>query len=430
MGAPTDPHDGSGAPFGHFLTPEITEPTVEIDGDVATVKGRGPAGSRIRDMSDSPIAVAALATVAGLVFVIARLIVAAHGDVSIFIVVGSDHVDAARLPPGIAIRSGSGYDGQFYYRMALDPANMARSAFGIRVDTISRFERIGYPAIAWVLALGRQSLVPDTLVATNVLALGVLGYGGGLLARESGRHAMWGAVFAGFWGYLWSASRDLTEITAAAFLLLGLYTYRRQRWVLAGCFLLAASLTKETAAYIVVVIAITRLWEWVRGRRRQPFAVADVAWGVPILGFIAWQGVVLAVTGSVPILSSGNSNLGMPFVGLSHGMRHYLTGLPSRASLIWVGELVVLVGLAVVAGLSIRKSSAPAHERWAWVAVVLLAICAANGIWVGDVGFRSLDSVYLFSWLVLLATPRRLGPLSGLVGVTWVFVAFELVAAL
>jgi hypothetical protein len=58
-----------------------------------------------------------------------------------------------------------------------------------------------------------------------------------------------------------------------------------------------------------------------------------------------------------------------------------------------------------------------------------LAISAANGIWVGDVGFRSLDSVYLFSWLVLLGTPRRLGPLSGLVGVTWVLVAFELVAA-
>ncbi|MGB7050688.1 MAG: hypothetical protein WBG41_03885 [Acidimicrobiales bacterium] len=393
------------------------------------MKSRVFAGSRIRDLSDSPIVVAGLATVAGLVFVIARLIVAAHGNVSIFIVAGSDHASAARLPPGIAVRRGSGYDGQFYYRMALDPANMARSAFGIRVDTISRFERIGYPAIAWLLALGRHSLVPDTLVATNVLALGVLGYGGGLLARESGRHAMWGAVFAGFWGYLWSAGRDLTEITAAAFLLLGLYAYRRQRWVPAGVFLLAASLSKETAAYVVVIIAATRLWEWVSGRRRQPLAAADVAWAVPILGFITWQGVVLAVTGSVPVLSSGNSNLGLPFVGLSHGVHQYLTGLPSRASLIWVGELVVLVALTVVAGLSIRKSSAPVHERWAWAAVVLLAISAANGIWVGDVGFRSLDTVYLFSWLVLLGTPRRLGPLSGLVGVTWVLVAFELIAA-
>lgn len=411
------------------MTPEITEPTVDIDGDVATVRSRASAGSRIRDLSDSPIVVAALATVAGLVFVIARLIVTAHGNVSIFILVGSDHASAARLPPGISVRSGSGYDGQFYYRMALDPANMARSAFGIRVDTISRFERIGYPAIAWLLALGRHSLVPDTLVATNVLALGVLGYGGGLLARESGRHAMWGAVFAGFWGYLWSAGRDLTEITAAAFLLLGLYAYRRKRWVLAGVFLLAASLSKETAAYVVLIIAVTRLWEWVSGCRRQPLTAADVAWGVPILGFITWQGVVLAVTGSVPILSSGNSNLGVPFVGLSRGLHQYLTDLPSRASLIWVGELVVLVALTVVAGLSIRKSSAPVHERWAWAAVVFLAISAANGIWVGDVGFRSLDSVYLFSWLVLLGTPRRLGPLSGLVGVTWVLVAFELIAA-
>ncbi len=394
------------------------------------MKNRVPAAARMRDLSDSPIAVGALATVAGLVFVIARLIVVAHGNVSIFIVVGTEHASAARLPPGIAIRRGSGYDGQFYYRMALDPANMAHSAFGIRVDTISRFERIGYPAIAWLLAVGRHSLVPDTLVATNVLALGVLGYGGGLLARESGRHAMWGAVFAGFWGYLWSAGRDLTEITAAAFLLLGLYAYRRQRWVLAGVLLLAASLTKETAAYIVVVIAVTRLWEWVSRHRRQPVTAVDLAWGLPILGFFIWQAVVLAVTGSVPILSSGNSNLGPPFVGLGHGMHQYLTGLPARPSIIWVGELVVLVSLTVAAALSIRRSSAPVHERWAWAAVVFLAICAANGIWVGDVGFRSLDGVYLFSWLVLLGTPRRLGPLSGVVGVTWVLVAFELIAAL
>ncbi len=388
------------------------------------------ASSRIRDQSDSPVVVALLTTVAGLVFVILRLFVVAHGDIAIFIVVGSDHSTAARLSPGIPVRSGSGYDGQFYYRMALDPANLSRSAFGIRVDTISRFERIGYPVIAWLLALGRRSLIPDTLVATNVLALGVLGYAGGLLARDSGRHAMWGAVFAGFWGYLWSAGRDLTEITAAAFLLLGLYAYRRQRWVWAGLFLLTASLTKETAAYVVVIIALTRLWEWFRGRRRPPFAIADVAWGIPILGFVTWQAVVSAAIGSVPILSSGNSNLGLPFVGLSHGIRQYVTVVPSRASLIWVGELVVLAAVTVGAGLSIRRSSAPVHERWAWAAVVLLAICAATGIWVGDVGFRSLDSVYLFSWLVLLGSPRRLWPLSSLVGVTWALVAFELVAAL
>jgi hypothetical protein len=313
--------------------------------------------------------------------------------------------------------------------MALDPANLSRTAFGIRMDTISRFERIGYPSVAWLLALGRRSIVPDTLVATNVISLAVLGFAGGLIARDSGRHAMWGAVFAGFWGYLWSAGRDLTEVMAAALLLLGLFAYRRQRWALAGLFLLGAALTKEPEAYVVVIIAGTRLFEWIRGRRPAPVDATDVAWVLPIVGFVAWQAVVLAVTGSVPILSSGNSNLGLPFVGLSHGVHQYVTELPSRASLIWIGELALLVTLSILAGLSIRRSSAPVHERLAWGAVVLLAVCTASGIWVGDVGFRSLDSVYLFSWIVLLGTPRRLWPLSGTVGVAWVLVALELIAA-
>jgi hypothetical protein len=55
-----------------------------------------------------------------------------------------------------------------------------------------------------------------------------------------------------------------------------------------------------------------------------------------------------------------------------------------------------------------------------------LAVSAASGIWLGDVGFRSLDDVYLFSWLVLLGTSRRLWFYGGLVAATWLVVAVEL----
>jgi hypothetical protein len=401
--------------------PKIARPSMRFwAGSQTTV------GQRIRTLSDSPMMVALVTGVGGLVFVVARLTVAAHGDVSVFIVVGSTHASPRLVPQGIAIVKGTGYDGQFYYRMALDPADLSRTAFGIRLDSVSRLERIGYPAIAWVLAAGRPSLVPDSLVITNVLALGALGYGGGLLARDSGRHAMWGATLAGFWGYLWSAGRDLTEITAAAFLILGLLAYRRHRWVLAGLLLLAAVLTKETAAYVVVVIAATRLVGWAVRRDRQPLTTTDVAWVLPLLGFAAWQAVVFAATGSTPLLSSGQANLSLPFVGMIDGLRHCIAGLPSTASLIWIGELTLLIALAVAAGVSIRRSSAPVHERLAWVAVVFLAICTAPGIWLGDVGFRSLDDVYLFSWIVLLGTPKRLWPFSGLVGCAWIVVAIEL----
>ncbi len=385
-------------------------------------------GSRsIRTLSDRPIIVGLATGTGGLLFVLARLLVAAHGDVTLFIVVGSAHSNSEQLLPGIAFVHGNGYDGQFYYRIALDPGDLARDAFGLRMDTVSRFERIGYPTIAWVLAGGRHSLVPDSLVATNVLAMGALGVGGALMARDSGRHAMWGAVLAGYWGYLWSAGRDLTEITAAAFLVFGLYAFRRSRWLLAGFVLLCAVLTKETATYVVAVLAVTRLVGWVVKRNRPVVTVEDVAWAMPLIGFAAWQLVVLGATGSVPLLSSGQSNLGVPFVGMIDGFRRTVDNFPATSSLLWLGELAVLIVLAVAAGRFLRESSAPLHERLAWIAVIILAVSAANGIWLGDVGFRSLDDVYLFSWLVLLGTSRRLWFYGGVVVVTWLVVAVELV---
>jgi hypothetical protein len=408
------------------------------DSDVATnaagrstmgIDGKSPAtfAQRVRVRTDSPLVVAAVSVVAAIVFVLLRLAIATHGNISFFIVAGITHSTPRLMNPRIIVVPNSGYDGQFYYRMALDPADMARSAFGVTLDSVSRLQRIAYPAIAWLLAAGRPSLVPDALVITNVIGLGVVGFGGGLMARDSGRHALWGLVLAGYWGYLWSAGRDLTEITAAAFLVLGLYAYRKERWALASVLLLGAVLAKETSAYIVLVIAATRLVGWAVRRQRRPIALEDAAWIVPLVGFASWQAVVYSVTGHTPLLSSGEANLGPPFTGVIDGFRFHFEAIPSRASFIWFGELVVLIILIVAAAVSVRRSSIPIHEQLAWVAVVVLAISTARGIWLGDVGFRSLDDVYLFSWLVLLGSSRKLGYLGGLVGLVWLGVAVELI---
>ncbi len=393
------------------------------------IDGGPPAAfvQKVGARTDSPLVVAAVSVVAAMVFVLLRLAIATHGNISFFIVAGITHSSPRLMNPRIIVVPNSGYDGQFYYRMALDPAAMARSAFGITLDSVSRLQRIVYPTIAWLLAAGRPSLVPDTLVITNVVGLGVIGFGGGLVARDSGRHALWGLVLAGYWGYLWSAGRDLSEITAAAFLVLGLYAYRQDRWVLASLLLLAAVLSKETSAYIVFVIAATRLLGWAARRRRRPITLEDAAWIVPLAGFASWQVVVYSVTGHAPLVSSRQANLGLPFSGVIDGFRFHFEAIPSRASFIWFGELAVLIVLMVAAAVSVRRSSIPIHERLAWVAVVVLAISTARGIWLGDVGFRSLDDVYLFSWLVLLGSSRRLVYLGGLVALVWLGVAVELI---
>ena len=103
---------------------------------------------------------------------------------------------------------GRGYDGEFYYRLALNPLAWGHWAFGITLDSVYRIDRIGYPALAWLVAGGHRPFVPTALVLVNVAALGILGGLGAALARDAGRHPLWGLVFAGYWGLLWSLSRS------------------------------------------------------------------------------------------------------------------------------------------------------------------------------------------------------------------------------
>lgn len=175
-----------------------------------------------------------------------------------------------RAPSDLVVVRGNGYDGQFYYRLALDPADLARRAFGIELDSASRLGRIGYPALAWLLSGGgRPFLVPAALVLANLIGLGILGWSGARVALDSGRHALWGLVAPAYWGYLWSLGRDLTEILAAA-LLTGLVAVRHHQWLLVGLLVaahhyLAALPTTaallwcgELAVMVVVVVSAAR----------------------------------------------------------------------------------------------------------------------------------------------------------------------------
>jgi hypothetical protein len=281
--------------------------------------------------------------------------------------------------------------------------------------------------MAWVVSVGRSSLVPDSLVVVNVLALALLGWVGGLLALHAGRHPLWGLTLPAYWGYLWSLGRDLTEITTAAALMGGLYLFRRQRWLAAAACLLVAVLCKETAAYAVDVVGAIRLIGWVRHRDRPFLQRTDLTWAVPLGGFAAWQVTVASLTGTAPLLASGGANLGVPFGGFVRAVGHYTSMLPAGAAWLWWGELGLLTALTVCAGRVLWRSAVLPHERALWAAAVALVVCASHGIWLGDVGFRSLDLLYLFNWLVMLHSNRRSRVALAGTALAWIVVFVELV---
>jgi hypothetical protein len=353
-----------------------------------------------------------VALLAAVAFVLARWQTWAQGNIGRFILVGKHFVAVpSQLPSGIPIAPTYGYDGQFFYRLALNPANFSHIAYGIRVDQPFRFMRIGYPWLAWLVSLGQHALLPVVLVAINVAAIGVVGYLGGVFARQGGRHALAGLLLPAYFGLLTSLSRDTAEPLAAVCLLAGLLAIRARRPLLAGLLLAYGALTRESVMVAVAAVAVVQGIEVLRRRRSVRPGGADLAWAIPAVGFVAWQVVVKLAVGRFPILVDGGQNTGTPFItpfkALEHNLGHIHLHQFEQYDL-WFLEVAILVLFSVAALVSWRSTNAPLAERLALV-FYLVEICVVSpSTWYSlDADLRSFIEVYLLAAIVLLGTPRR-----------------------
>jgi hypothetical protein len=247
------------------------------------------------------------------------------------------------------------------------------------------------------------------LVVVNVAAIGVMGYLGGVFARQSGRHALAGLMLAGYFGIITSLSRDTAEPLAAACLLAALLAVRARRPVLAAALLAFGALTRETVMVAVAAIAIARVLAIVM--RRQRPGREDLSWLLPSVVFAVWQVVMKAAIGRFPLLADSDRNAGTPFIAPVKALAHNL----GRVSLnlfdehdLWLLELAILIAFAVAALLSLRSTRAPVHERLAFV-LYLVEICVVTpSTWNStDADLRSFIEVYLLAVIILLGTPLR-----------------------
>ncbi|MBL7502711.1 hypothetical protein I6A84_14625 [Frankia sp. CNm7] len=357
-----------------------------------------------------------------LAVVVGRLLAIGDSDITRFAVVGSTYVDTQKPPPGLHVFPGDGYDGQFAYRLGLAPYDLRTHARGIVIDSPLRAQRIGYPTIAWLLAAGQARWVPVALVAANVLALAALGLLGGMVARDAGRHPLWGVLLAGFPGFLFSLGRDLTEIVAAAFAVAGFLAWRRKRPVLAGACLTVAVLSRETALLAAVGIAAAHLAE-VRTRRTASRAADASAWLLPVIGFGLWQAVVAAETGALPVRTGSGDNMTVPLAGLLPSMLGWLrdaTSPPGQApALLALGQFVVLCALAGLAAARLRRLGGATEVKVGGALALLLAVCLSSFVLRTPAFFRQLADVHVFAAIALLDAPGRLRLPGAALAVVW-----------
>ena len=261
------------------------------------------------------------------VYIAWTLLTLMHFSAQDFIHVGRSFVERSHASetissyPGYRFDGEIGYDGEFNYFIALDPAQAAPY-----IDYPAyRYTRILYPLLAGALGGGNPDLVANALIAINLvmIALGIAVLGAWL--RRRGASAWLAAVYGFYPGLFVALQRDTSEIVAYSLVIVALYLYDfgpRWRLVLSAVFFALAALTRETTlvfAYVwsfglllagegAIVARLRANW-----RRFVPFLAISfgplVVWKVFVwvwLGSFGLQGVLSPV----------------PFTGLHYLIRH------------------------------------------------------------------------------------------------------------
>ena len=355
-------------------------------------------------VSSRQVVLVALALVVG--FVLVRLVLAT--SVAGFTVAGDRFVDPALTPDRLPVTQESGgYDGQFVYRLALQPWTQQRTDYGITLDNPAyRQQRIATPALAWAVGLLPGVSTALALLLVNVAALTVAAAFAVRLAVALGRHPLTGLVLAVPAGMPISLGRHLTEPVAWAAVLAGLWYARQQRWPATAAALTVAVLARETSLVVVAGLAAAQLWRLLSGDPRGNRGA--LAWlAVPAVTAVTWQLVLLRVWGVLPVRSGGTTSFaGQPVLRVLDTLAAGVPGPPVLTAVVTAERVGVLAlfGYAAVA-LATRRAGATGGEAVAWALSVLMALAVAG--WTSDVQFlRAANEAIGLSVLVALADRR------------------------
>ena len=355
-------------------------------------------------VSSRQVVLVALALVLG--FVLVRLVLAT--SVAGFTVAGDRFVDPALTPDRLPVTQESGgYDGQFVYRLALEPWTQQRTDYGITLDNPAyRQQRIATPVLAWAVGLLPWVSTVLAVLLVNVAALTVAAAFAVRLAVALGRHPVAGLVLAVPAGMPISLGRDLTEPVAWAAVLAGLWYARQQRWPATAAALTVAVLARETSLVVVAGLAAAQLWRLLSGDPRGNRGA--LAWlAVPAVTAVAWQLVLLRAWGVLPVRSGGTTSFaGQPVLRVLDTLAAGVPGPPVLTAVVTAERVGVLAlfGYAAVA-LATRRAGATGGEAVAWALSVLMALAVAG--WTSDVQFlRAANEAIGLSVLVALSDRR------------------------
>jgi hypothetical protein len=334
---------------------------------------------------------------------------------------------ARATDPGFVLVPGtSHYDGVYYYAIGRDP--LARGPEHRLIDAPAyRYGHAGFGWLAWITSAGKPSRVPIALLVVLLECAGLAGAAAAWLARDLGLSPWWGLTVALNPGVVYSATVLTSEPAGVAALLLGLFAWRRGRWVAATVALAAACLIKEPFVLVPLGIALFQLVEWVRAQdgsersslralvtRCAPLALAP-------LPFACWYAYVWQRFDAFPA-HQVRGFAGLPFAGWIDTLRRAASFNDGDFPTAQIGAatipLVVVIGLALVIG-AVRSLRARSEVE---VVFLLFALLAFSLNWwsllypkdlVRELAVQLVLLPYVFAPGLASRQPGRVAPEDG-----------------
>jgi len=255
-----------------------------------------------------------------------------------------------RLPSGLVVFAGSGYDGQYFYHIAL---NLIRRTHAT-VDPM-RYQRIGYPLLAALFAFGQERMLPTTMLVVNLLAMVTGTWVFIELLRGYNLSPWYSLLFAANLGQILGLQMDLAFPLQLA-LATGALLFWEKRRLLASAALLAGSiLTSESSILFLFPLmaaeALRRRWAGV------------VILGLSTVPYLAYQVLLLHWMG-VGGISTSTSHIVLPFTGMAQVLARSLAGpttglLPLVRQGAVLGMMAFMLAASAVSGRKLLRGYDP-----------------------------------------------------------------------
>jgi hypothetical protein len=206
------------------------------------------------------------------------------------------------IPSGIVVETNNGFDGQFYYMMALNPTLEKIHDIGVHF-----FQRITYPILTIIFSFGIKSLYPATMLLINYFSVIISCYLLLLMLKKSRANLNLVYIFAFNVGFLVTIIRNLTEPLMVVFSVAAIYYLYEEKHLPSIIFFALAILTRE----LVLPLYAAVLLYFLINKKFKEAALYLTA----IIPFLGWEFILFLKTNTIPLLMSFQS-ISRPIEGI------------------------------------------------------------------------------------------------------------------